>query len=141
MQLQDVMTREIYTIAADATLQQAAERMAAHDVGFLPVIKDGLRAGVVTDRDIVVRGVARGDDPRQTPVERAMTPQVETIKRDASVMEAAQRMREKQIRRLLVEDFNGQLVGVVTLGDLAVEVPGTQLGGHQTADGLAEVSP
>ena len=136
MQLQDIMTREIHAIAADATLQEAAGSMAAHGVGFLPVVQGDLPVGVITDRDIVVRALARGDDPRQTPVERAMTPEVETMKEDASVIEAAQQMREKQIRRLLVEDFNGRLVGVVALGDLAVEVPGTHLGGRT----LEEVS-
>jgi len=130
MQLHEIMTRDIETIPVDATLQQAAEKMAVHDVGFLPVVENDLPVGVVTDRDIVTRCVAPGDDPRQTPVRRAMTPEVETIKEDESVEEAAQRMRERQIRRLLVEDINRRIVGVVALGDLALEVPDAQMSGQ-----------
>jgi CBS domain-containing protein len=124
------MTRDIEAIPVDATLQEAAQKMAMRDVGFLPVVENDLPVGVVTDRDLVTRSVARGDDPRQTPVRRAMTSEVETLKEDESVEEAAQRMRDKQIRRLLVEDINRRIVGVVTLGDLALEVPDAQLKGQ-----------
>jgi CBS domain-containing protein len=130
MQLHEVMSRDIEAIVADATLQEAAEKMAVRDVGFLPVVENGLPVGVVTDRDIVTRCVALGDDPRQTPVRQAMTPGVETVKEDEAVEAAARRMREKQIRRLLVEDINRRIVGVVTLGDLALEVPDAQLSGQ-----------
>jgi len=136
MQLREIMSRDIETIVADATLEEAAKKMAVRDVGFLPVVENGLPIGAVTDRDIVTRCVALGDDPRQTPVRRAMTPKVETVKQDEPVEELAQRMREKQIRRLLVEDINGKIVGVVALGDLALEVPDAQLSGQT----LEEVS-
>jgi len=136
MQLREVMTRNIETVQVEATIQEAAQKMAARDVGFLPVIEHNLPVGVITDRDLTTRAVARGDDPRQTPVHRVMTAEIETMKEDESVEEAAQRMREKKIRRLLVEDINRRIVGVVTLGDLAVEVPDTQM----TSNTLEEVS-
>jgi CBS domain-containing protein len=124
------MTRNIETVEAGATLQEAAQKMAARDIGFLPVVEHNVPVGVITDRDITTRAVARGDDPRQTPVRRVMTTAVETIKDDEPVQEAARRMREKRIRRLLVEDINRRIVGAVTLGDLAVEVPDAQMAGE-----------
>ena len=136
MQLREAMTRNVETVEAEATIQEAAQKMAARDVGFLPVIENNLPVGVITDRDVTTRAVARGDDPRQTPVRRVMTTQIETMKENESVEEAAQRMREKQIRRLLVEDINRRIVGVVTLGDLAIEVPDAQMTGKT----LEEVS-
>jgi CBS domain-containing protein len=136
MQLREAMTRNVETVQAEATIQEAAQKMAACDVGFLPVVEHNLPVGVITDRDVTTRAVARGDDPRHTPVRRVMTAQIETMKEDESVEEAAKRMREKQIRRLLVEDINRRIVGVVTLGDLAVEVPDAQMTGKT----LEEVS-
>lgn len=134
MEIHEIMTTHICSIPSDATLVEAAEWMSRHDLGFLPVVEHGLPVGVVTDRDIVIRGVAQGDNPRQTTVARVMTAGVETINMHASVEEAAQRMRTSQIRRLLVEDINGRIVGVVTLGDLAVAVPDAQLTGETLED-------
>jgi len=130
MKLHELMSREIELILADSTVQEAAVRMASRNVGFLPVVENSLPVGVITDRDIVVRCIARGEDPRQTLVGRAMTPSIEIINQEASVEEAARRMKEKQIRRLMIEDADGRLVGVVALGDLAVDVPDTQLTGE-----------
>lgn len=136
MQLREAMNRNIETVQAEATLQEAAQKMAARDIGFLPVVEHNLPVGVITDRDITTRAVALGHDPRQTPVRRVMTTGAETMKQDEPVEAAAGRMREKRIRRLLVEDINRRIVGVVTLGDLAVEVPDARMAGKT----LEEVS-
>jgi len=133
MQLSEIMTRNVFAVAADATLQEAAEAMTSHDVGFLPVVENNLPVGVVTDRDIVTRGVARGADPRQTPVGQVMTPDLETMSEDATVEEAAQLMQQKQIRRLMVLNADRRIVGVVALGDLAVEGADSQISGQALA--------
>jgi CBS domain-containing protein len=130
MQLKQIMTRNVESVEPDATLQEAAEKMASLDVGFLPVMKAKVPIGVVTDRDITVRAVARGDDPRETRVSQIMTKGVQTMPEDRPVEEAARLMREKRLRRLLVEDINRRIVGVVALADLAVEVPEQRLSGR-----------
>jgi CBS domain-containing protein len=137
MQLKDVMTPNPECIRPDATLQEAARRMRDLDIGAMPVCGDDDRlAGMITDRDITVRAVAEGKDPRTTPVREAMTEDVVFGFEDQDVGDAARVMEQKQIRRLLVLDRNKRLVGIVSLGDLAVE------GGDRSKAGeiLKEVS-
>lgn len=121
MQLKDIMTRSVEAIRQDATLREAADRMAALDVGFLPVCDGETPLGVVTDRDIVVRGVAAGRDPQGTRIADIMTLDVETLPEETDVREAARLMKERQIRRVVVDDGQGHICGVVSLGDLAVD--------------------
>jgi len=137
MKLQEVMTQNIEFITADSTVCDAAVKMASRDVGFLPVVEDRSPAGVITDRDIVIRCIAQGEDPRQTPVSRAMTPAIEIMNQEDSVEEAARLMKEKQIRRLMVVDSERRLVGVVALGDLAVDAADPQLTG-ETLEGVSQ---
>ena len=121
MQLHEIMTRDIEAIPVDATLQEAAEKMAVRDVGFLPVVENDLPVGVVTDRDIVTRCVAPGDDPRQTPVRRAMTPEVETIKEDESGRRGGPAdAREADSPTAGRRRSTRRIVGVVALGDLGL---------------------
>jgi CBS domain-containing protein len=130
MQLREVMTKNVESMPAEATIQEAAGLMAVLEIGFLPVTEANLPVGVVTDRDITIRAVAHGRDPKRTPVRDVMTSDVETMPQDQDVAEAARLMEERQIRRLLVEDINRRIVGVVTLGDLAVETGDRELGGE-----------
>ena len=129
MQLQDVMTPQLETIAQNASMIQAARMMRDHDIGMLPVIEENQIVGVLTDRDIVTRGLADGIDP-ETPVSRIMTSGVEVRHTDDDVEEAAQLMEQKQIRRLVVVDRNERSVGVVSLGDLATRSDQTELSGE-----------
>lgn len=129
MQLQDVMTPQLETIAQNASMIQAARMMRDHDIGMLPVIEENQIVGVLTDRDIVARGLADGIDP-ETPVSRIMTSGVEVRHTDDDVEEAAQLMEQKQIRRLVVVDRNERSVGVVSLGDLATRSDQTELSGE-----------
>jgi CBS domain-containing protein len=102
---------------------EAARKMKKLDVGPLPVCGENDRlVGMVTDRDIVIRAVAEGRDLTETQVQDVMTPGIEYCLEDQSVEEAARHMREKQIRRLVVLSDNHRLVGIVSLGDLAVEM-------------------
>lgn len=122
MQIQQIMTANPECIRPDATLQEAARRMRDLDVGPLPVCGEDHRlAGMITDRDITVRAVAEGKDPTTTPAREAMTGEVIYCFDDQDVQEAARTMQERQVRRLLVVNRDKQLVGIVSLGDLAVE--------------------
>lgn len=119
MDVRNVMSSDVASIETRDTLQAAAAKMAEINVGSLPVLREGRLAGIVTDRDIVVRAVARGAAPG-TAVADAMSDGVVTLSPDMSVDEAARLMSDKQIRRLYVVDED-RLVGVVSLGDLAVD--------------------
>lgn len=120
--VRDVMTEQVEVIDANASLREAADKMRTQNVGALPVVEGQRLAGMVTDRDIVVRGIAMGRDPNTSKVSEVMTPDIEAINADASVDEAIEKMRQKEVRRLLVVDENKRLVGIVTLGDLTQEV-------------------
>lgn len=121
MQVKDIMTRGVETVSPETTLQEAAARMKTLDVGPLPVCDGDRIEGLVTDRDIVVRGIAEGRDPRTTRVTEVMSRDVVTCAESDDVKVAARTMKEKQIRRLLVVDDNHKVSGIVSLGDVAVE--------------------
>jgi CBS domain-containing protein len=118
--VREVMTVAPTTVATDATAHDAARAMRDDDVGALLVLDGGELVGVVTDRDIAVRAVAEGLDPTATPVTEVCTKDPTSISADASVDEAVGLMRERALRRLPVVE-GGQPVGIVALGDLAVE--------------------
>ena len=114
------MTRDPRTVDASDTITDAARVMRDSDIGDVVVMEDGQVSGIVTDRDIVVRAVSEGRDPDSTPVSEVCTTGVETIEPEASVDDALSLMREKDIRRLPVAK-SGRPVGIISLGDLAVE--------------------
>jgi len=120
MQLKDVMTHGVEVVNPGTTLQEAAEKMRRLDVGPLPVCDGDRLVGMLTDRDITVRAVAEGCDPTTTPVREAMTPEIIHCFEDQDVQEAARLMAQYQIRRLPILNRNKRLVGMVSLGDLAV---------------------
>lgn len=123
MRIGDAMTREVETTRPSATLQEAAAQMGTVGVGMLPVVDDGRIVGVITDRDITVRAVARGVDPTKGRVGDAMSAPVVFVYEDETVRDAARRMEDHGVRRLLVLDRDERLVGVITLDDLAT-LPG-----------------
>lgn len=118
VQIKDVMTDRIAYIGPDASVAQAAQLMQKHNVGSVPVVDQQSVVGIVTDRDIVVRGVAHGKDAANTPVSQVMTSEIHSASPEMSLEQAAQIMSEHQVRRLPVVDQN-RLVGIVSLGDLA----------------------
>ena len=121
MDIRSVMTANPATCTPDATLRQAAQMMKDHDCGQIPVVgQDRQPVGVITDRDIAVRGVAKGFGP-DTPVRELMTNDIVSARDDDDVEEAANRMSEAQVRRLPVIDQDQRLCGIVSLGDLARE--------------------
>ena len=121
MQIKDIMTRGVETVSPQTSLQEAAARMKTLDVGPLPVCDGDRIFGMVTDRDIVVRGIAEGRDPRTTQVSEVMTRDVLTCAESDDVKVAARTMKDNQVRRLLVVDDNHKVSGIVSLGDVAVE--------------------
>ena len=137
MQVKDVMTRGVECVSPDATLQDAARKMKDLDVGPLPVCDNDRLAGMLTDRDIVVRAVAEGRDPRSAKVREAMTEGIDYCFEDDDVGQAAGLMRQRQVRRLVVLNRDKRLVGIVSLGDLAVETGDEQLAGN-TLEAVSE---
>jgi len=118
--ISEVMTSEVQIVRPDDTLQDAAAMMAEQDVGALPVCDGSRLQGMITDRDIAVRAVANGRDA-DTPVREVMSEDVIWCSEDDGTQDVLERMGERQIRRIPVVDANRNLVGIVSLGDLAIE--------------------
>ena len=119
-QVKDVMTREVELVDPDAPIRVAARHMRDGDFGMMPVGKDHQLIGVISDRDIAVRAVAEGKGP-DTRVRDVMSEGVCWVYEDLSVDDAAKIMSEQQVRRLPVVDRQKRLVGIVALGDFAVD--------------------
>jgi CBS domain-containing protein len=130
MKLKDVMTSNVQVVAPDATIREAAALMRALDIGPLPVCDGRRLLGVVTDRDLTVRATADGRDPNTTRVREVMSEGVVTCFEDDDVKTAAQLMQREQIRRLPVLSRDKMLVGIVSLGDLALEAGDDKLTGR-----------
>lgn len=140
MQVSEVMTVGAECTSPNATLREAARKMRDLDVGTLPVCGDSDRlVGMITDRDMAVRAIAEGRDPSTARVREFMTPDVVYCFEDQDVNEAAHLMQENQIRRLVVLNREDRLVGIVSLGDLAVETGDMQLAGC-TIEAVSEPS-
>jgi CBS domain-containing protein len=118
MNIRDVMTPNPRTVGPDDTLQRAAQIMRDEDTGAIPVVDGGRPVGILTDRDIVVRAVAEGRPDGS--VREVVTGQLVSVSPDTSTREASELMSEYQVRRLPVVE-NERLVGIVSLGDLAVK--------------------
>jgi len=130
MHVKDIMSREVEVIHSNIPLRAAAEKMKNLDVGMLPVRDADRLVGMLTDRDIVIRGIAGGLDPSKTEVKDVLTPDVIYCFEDAEVGEAAKLMQEKQIRRLIVLNRDKRLAGIVSIGDLAAETGSDKLAGE-----------
>lgn len=130
MQIREIMTRGVECVNPEATIQEAGRKMRDLNVGAVPVCGDDDRLkGIVTDRDIAIRAVAEGRDPRSCRVRDIMTPEIIYCFEDQDASEAIQLMEDRKVRRLVVLDRNKRLVGIISLGDLAVETRDEQLVG------------
>src|SRR5437773_12232064 len=130
MKVKDVMTRGAECTRPDATLREAADRMKALDVGTLPVCDNDRLVGMLTDRDITVRATAERLPPALGQVRDVMTPDILYCFEDQDVGEAARLMELNQVRRLVVLNRDKRLVGIVSLGDLAVKAGDGGLSGE-----------
>jgi CBS domain-containing protein len=129
MKVSEVMTRGVECVRPEASLEEAAAKMKSLDVGALPICDNDRLAGMITDRDITVRASAEGESPKVIHVRDIMTPGIVWCFEDDDVQEAGRKMKEHQIRRLPVLNRDKRLVGMVSLGDLAVETRDEQLAG------------
>ena len=123
MKVSEVMTTEVETISADQTAREAASFMLRADAGSIPVCDGDRVVGMITDRDIAVRGVAEGRGP-DTPVSELMSDGIICAHEDENIEDVARRMSSEQVRRLPVLDAEQRLIGIVSLGDLARETRG-----------------
>lgn len=135
MRCREIMTSTVKTASVDTPIREVAALMREGDMGSVPVIADGKLAGIVTDRDIVVRAVAEGKSP-DTPVGEAMTAEVFSVKPDDFVFEAIRLMGDKQVRRIPVVAEDGSLAGIIAMADIALEVEDQR----EIAETLEEIS-
>jgi len=135
MKVKELMTANPTVVKPDDTASQAATLMKQEDCGALPVVANGKLVGIVTDRDIVIRAVAAGKDPRSTPVSAVMSADPVTLSPDASDDDAEKLMAKSQVRRLPVVE-NGKLVGILVTAQLARRGNTGELG--ETIRGISE---
>ena len=121
MYVREVMTPDVVVASPDDTLQHAAEMMIDIDAGVLPVGENDRLVGMLTDRDITIRAVAAGKEPTECKVREVMSPEIRYIYDDETVEDAARNMTQLQVRRLPVLNREKRLVGIVSLGDLALK--------------------
>jgi CBS domain-containing protein len=134
MKVRDIMSREVTVANPNDTLQDAARTMGRLDVGALPVAEGDQLAGMVTDRDITVRGVGEGLPPN-APVVQVMTRDIKYVYDDEEIDEVAENMGDMQVRRMPVINRDKRLVGIVSLGDIARSAKP-----KETGEALREVS-
>jgi CBS domain-containing protein len=135
MKVREAMTPAPSCVRPNDTVQLAAQEMKLHNVGVLPVCDDGMLFGVITDRDIAVQCVATGNNPIDCLVRDYMTANAITIGPDSDTDEAYELMGREQVRRLCVME-DGKLIGIISLGDLAVQA----LDAQNLARTLARIS-
>lgn len=135
MQIKDVMTAQVTTIEPDTRLDQIARIMRDEDIGAVPVAENDRLVGMVTDRDIVLRGVAEGNDATQRTARDVMSAKILYCREDQSLEEVLKNMGDLQVRRLPVIDRQDRLVGIVSLGDLSREAKPNRAG-----ESLKEIS-
>ena len=135
MKISEVMTSDVQTVSPDQTAREAAHFMLRAEAGSIPVTEGDRVIGMITDRDIAVRGVAEGRGP-DTPVRELMSDGIVCAREDENVADVARRMSEEQVRRLPVLDAEDRLCGIVSLGDLARETDGEA--SHQALEGVSQ---
>lgn len=134
MVISEIMTRDVQLVSPQDSLQTAARIMAVYDFGMVPVGENDRLIGMLTDRDITTRAVARGLNPAECKVSEVMSPEVNYVFDYETVDDAARNMSGLQVRRLPVLDRDKRLVGIVSLGDLAVTDP------QPAGDALSSIS-
>lgn len=132
--VKDVMTPQAEVVSPDETVENAAVTMKTLDIGVLPVCDEDGLVGILTDRDVVIRVVAAKRDPKAVQVGEVMTPNIVYCFEEDTIEKAASLLAEHQIRRLPVLNQERRLVGIVSLGDLAVHADDHQVGGRVLED-------
>jgi CBS domain-containing protein len=141
MQVKDIMTRGVEFVRRDTLVTEAAERMRTHNIGVLPVWDNEQLLGIVTDRDITVRATADSLHPELVRCQDVMTPDAVFCFEDQEVTDAAETMRDHKIRRLPVLNRQRRLVGIITIGDIALGTGDTKLVGVAVQEGSTPDAP
>lgn len=128
MKVKEVMTPNVEFVDSNDSIKQAAEKMKELNVGALPVKTADEIVGMLTDRDIVVRSVAQGLDPEKHKVIEAFSEGIIACKEEDDIKDVAQLMEDRQIRRVVVKDNQEKVTGIVSLGDLAVNIENRMVG-------------
>jgi CBS domain-containing protein len=129
MKIKEVMTSKVECVRPETTLQEAVAKMKSLNVGPLPVCEGDRPVGIVTDRDIVIRAISEGRDPRTTRIQDVMTKDVVTVQETDDGKDAARLMKDRQIRRVVVVGADKRVTGIVSLGDIAVEIRDDKMSG------------
>jgi CBS domain-containing protein len=127
MKIRDILTKDPEVIHPDATICEAARMMKQHDIGMLPVCDGDRLVGSLTDRDLTIRAIADGADPLKTRVREVMTSRIYHCFEDDGLAEATRIMEDQQIRRLPVLNREKRLIGIISVGDLAVRTHNERL--------------
>ena len=135
MKISEVMTRDVQTVTPDQTAQEAASFMLGANAGSIPVTEGDRLIGMITDRDIAVRGVAEGRGP-DTPVRELMSTGLICARENDDISDVASKMADAQVRRLPVVDDQERLCGIVSLGDLSRVSRGEEA--HQALEGISQ---
>ncbi|MBA3661162.1 MAG: CBS domain-containing protein [Gammaproteobacteria bacterium] len=130
MLAKEIMSKKPEFLPPTASLKDAALRMKAQDYGFIPVGENDRLVGAVTDRDIIIRGVAEGKDPNKTQVGEVMTQEIHYCFEDDALEKIVDQMETLQIRRLVVLNKDKRLVGIISLGDIATKSKNLKLSGE-----------
>lgn len=141
MKIKDIITGKTHTCTPETELRGVAAMMVEHDCGAIPVVGEGAKAaplGIITDRDIVARSLARGEDPEALSARDAMTSNPVTVARDEDLERAMELMQEHQVRRLLVVDEAENLAGVLSLADVVRATPDRRAA--RTVEGVSQPS-
>ena len=128
MQVREIMSQGVEVVSHDALLKEAALKMKTLDVGLMPVCDGSKLQGILTDRDITIRATAEGHDPLKTKVSEIMSKDVAYCFEDQDIDEAMKIMEARQIRRLPILNREKRLVGIVSLGDIALHAPKKEAG-------------
>lgn len=139
MRCSEVMTKGLSCCLPTDTVFAVAQLMKSEDVGSIPIVSDkqtNKLEGIVTDRDLAIKIVAEGRDPKNTPVQEVMTTNVVTCNADDNIDDALNLMEEHQVRRIPIVDGNGQLAGIIAQADVATRMEEP----HKTAEMVEEIS-
>ena len=131
----EIMTRNVTTANRETSIKDVAILMRDGDMGAMPIVENGKLVGIVTDRDIVVRGVAE-DKASDTPIGDVMTTEIFAVKEDDFAFEAIRLMGDKQVRRVPIINNTGELVGIIAMADVALETEDER----EIAETLEEIS-
>lgn len=121
MKVKEVMSTNVKQISTNAMISEAAEKMKTFNIGVLPIFDNNKIVGLLTDRDIVVRAIAAGLDPKTTLIKNVYTPEVLSCSEDDDIETAAKIMEDNKVRRLMVFSNTQTLAGILSVGDLALK--------------------